>query len=268
MSGIVGMWNLDGRPVEHAVLTALSAPMAHRGPDGEGRWVQGPVGLACQLFRVTPESATETQPLVGSSGAVLVFDGRLDNREDLLASLKTSQGVRPDSPDPALVLGAYEAFGDRFPERLNGDFALGLFDHRRRQLLLARDAMGVRPLYYCRTRETFLFASEIKALLAHPLVSRRPDDDQLAEFLLGGPARDNQGFTFFRGVSSVLPGYFVIATPQEFAARRYWDFDATRRTRLGSFQEYAAGFRYHFEQAVRRRLRSAHAVALGVSGGL
>jgi len=99
-------------------------------------------------------------------------------------------------------------------------------------------------------------------------VSRRPDDDQLAEFLLGGPARDNQGFTFFRGVSSVLPGYFVIATPQEFAARRYWDFDATRRTRLGSFQEYAAGFRYHFEQAVRRRLRSAHAVALGVSGGL
>ncbi|MBI4382316.1 MAG: hypothetical protein HY574_14155 [candidate division NC10 bacterium] len=267
MSGIIGIWNLDGRPVEEGVLTGMSATLAHRGPDGEELWIQGPTGLACRLLRVTPEAATETQPLVHSSGTVLVFDGRLDNREELLASLTASPSISPDSPDPALVLAAYEVFGERFPERLTGDFALGLLDPSRRQLLLARDAIGVRPLYYAHPRNTFLFASEIKALLVHPRVSAGPNDDVLAEFLLDLP-RNDQGLTFFEGVSSLPPAHMAILTPGGFVTRRYWDFDPTRRVRLGSFQEYAEAFRHYFEQAVRRRLRSAYPVAVSVSGGL
>ena len=87
MSGIVGMWNLDGRPVEPGFLAAMSAALAHRGPDGEGRWAQGPVGMACQLLKVTPEATAETQPLV-RSGLAVVFDGRLDDREELLRALE------------------------------------------------------------------------------------------------------------------------------------------------------------------------------------
>ncbi len=270
MSGIIGVWNLDGRPVERALLARLSATLAHRGPDGEGLWLEGPVGLACQLLRVTPEAATETQPLVHGSGAVVVFDGRLDNREELLALLKGAPGISADSPDPALVLAAYEAFGEKFPERLNGDFALGLFDPHRQQLLLARDALGVRPVYYCRTGETFLFASEIKALLAHPEVSVRANDDALADFLLHNQTQDRLGLgeTCFEGVYSIPPAHMALLTPNEFATRRYWDFDTTRRIRLGSFPEYAQAFRHYFEQAVRRRLRSAYPVATSVSGGL
>lgn len=268
MSGIIGIWNLDERPVEGGVFAGMSATLAHRGPDGEARWIEGPIGLACQLLRVTPEAATETQPLVHSSGAVIVFDGRLDNREELLASLRRSPGVSGDSPDPALVLAAYEIFGKRFPERLNGDFALGLFDPNRRRLLLARDAIGIRPLYYCRVRDTFLFASEIKALLAHPQVSVRPHDDVLAALLARVTAPDNQGLTFFEGVSSLPPAHMAILTPEGFVTRRYWDFDPTRRTRFRTFQEYAEAFRHYFEQAVRRRLRSAYPVAVSVSGGL
>ena len=268
MSGILGIWNLDGRPVAEALLARLSATLAHRGPDGEGVWIQGPVGLACRLFRVTPEASTETQPLVHSSGTALVFDGRLDNREELLASLISSPGVTTRSPDPDLVLATYEAFGDRFAERLNGDFALGLFDPNRQHLLLARDAIGVRPLYYCRTGQTFLFASETKALLAHPLVSRQPNDDHLAQYLLGGVSGDGEGFTFFKGVSSLGPAHLAILTRHGLVTRRYWDFDPSRQTRLGSFPEYAEAFRHHFEQAVRRRLRSAYPVAVSVSGGL
>src|SRR5205823_5159209 len=90
MSGIVGIWNLDGRPVERKLLGRLSATMSHRGLDGEDFWLDGPVGLACQLFRVTPESATEVQPLVDHSGTVLVFNGRLDNRTELLAAIKST----------------------------------------------------------------------------------------------------------------------------------------------------------------------------------
>jgi asparagine synthase (glutamine-hydrolysing) len=254
--------------VEKELLAKMSGTLAHRGPDGEGLWIDGPVGLACQLFRVTPESLNETQPLVHSSGPVLVFNGRLDNREDILDLLKTSSGVSADSPDPTLVLAAYEAFGDRFPERLNGDFALGLFDPRRRQLLLAGDPVGIRPLYYYRTGDTFLFASEIKAILAHPEVSTRPNDDMLAAFLVGDRAQKCHGMTFFEGVSSLPPACIAILTPGRFVTRRYWDFDPSRRIRLGSFEEYGEGFRHHFEQAVQRRIRSAYPVAVPLSGGL
>ncbi len=267
MSGIIGIWNLDGKPVEREVLARMSATLAHRGPDGERMWVEGPVGLACQLFRITPESAEEIQPLVGSSGTVVVFDGRLDNREELLASLKDSHQVSSTSPDPALVLVAYESFGDRLPERLAGDFAFCIFDPNRHHLIIARDSIGIRPLYYCRIRNTFLFASEIKALLVHPEVSTRPNDDVLAQHLLRGD-QDYRGMTFFEGLWSLLPAHTAICTPRRLVTRRYWDFNATQRIRLGSFGEYAEAFRELFEQAVRRRLRSAHPVAVSVSGGL
>lgn len=268
MSGIVGIWNLDGRPVEKSLLSKLSATIVHRGPDGEGMWIQGPVGLACQLFRVTPESLKETQPLVHSSGTVIVFDGRLDNREELLTNLKNGCEISADSPDPALVLAAYDVFGDRFPEHLNGDFALGLFDSKRQQLFLVRDPIGVRPVYYCHAGETFLFASEIKALLAHPAVSTRPNDDTLAQFLIRGPAQNDHGSTLFDGVFNLSPAHMAILTPRGFVTRQYWDFDTMRRIRYKSFDEYAEAFRHHFEKAVRCRMRSAYPVAVSVSGGL
>jgi len=241
MSGIVGVWNLDGRPLAPGLLDDLGVALAHRGPDGDGAWVEGSVGLACRLLRVTPEAARESQPCVSPSGTALVFDGRLDNREDLLASLEDARSVGRDAPDAALVLAAYEVFGERLPERLSGDFALGLFDPHRRQLLLARDAMGVRPLYYCRRAHLIVFASEIKALLVHPDVPARPDDELLARFLLDD-IRGREGRTFFEGVSSVPPACVAIVTPGGCTTRRYWDFDPSRRTRLGSFQEYAAAF--------------------------
>jgi asparagine synthase (glutamine-hydrolysing) len=213
MSGIVGIWNLDGRPVEPDLIRRLNAPLPHRGPDGHGEWVQGPVGLACQLLRVTPESLHEVQPLVHPSGAVIVFDGRLDNREELLSHLKGAWGAEPDSPDPALVLAAYASWGERFPEYLNGDFALAVFDPNRRQLFLARDTMGIRPLYYHRTGDTFLFASEIKAILAHPGVTVRPNADVIAEYVFAGLA--NQGETFFEEVFSLIPAHQALLTPRE-----------------------------------------------------
>lgn len=267
MSGICGVWNLDGRPVEKALLARLSARLAHRGSDAEGLWIEGAIGLACHLHRVTPQSSTETQPLLDSSGAVVVFDGRLDNREEVLASVDPTLRIIPDAPDPAVVLAAYRTFGDPFPERLKGDFALGLFDPSRQQLLLARDAIGIRPLYYARAGDTFVFASEIKAILAHPRVSAQPNDDLLADFLLDG-ARDAQGMTFFNGVLSLVPAHVAILTARGFLTRRYWDFDCSRQVRLESFAEYVEAFRDHFTCAVRRRLRSAHPVAVSVSGGL
>ena len=267
MSGLLGIWNLDGRPVEELLVGSLARTLAHRGSDGCGLWTQGGVGLACQLLRVTPEASAEVQPLVHPSGSVLIFDGRLDNREELLALLPRHVGLTDDAPDPELVLAAYEHYGERFPEHLAGDFALGLFDPIRRQLLLARDPIGIRPLHYARVGSTFLFASEIKTILAHPVITPEPNDDVLAEYLLSGPG-DPMGMTCFKDVFSLLPAHFALLSHGGMEVRRYWDFDLTRRVRYASFEDYAAAFRDHLERAVRRRTRGVAPVVVSLSGGL
>lgn len=268
MSGILGILHLDGRAVDRLALAHLSAAQRHRGPL-EGIRTDGATGLACRVTRIAPESIAETQPVVDVGGAMIVFDGRLDNREELLGALAPDASVSRQSPDAVLALAAYRSFGEDFPGRLNGDFALGLYDPHHRHLLLARDAVGVRPLYYHRTRELFLFASDIKTLLSHPGVESRPDDDTLADFLFGrfaGQGPHEQ--TFFQNIVSVLPGHLVVASRDGIRTRRYWDFDPTRRLRFPRGADYTDAFKEVFERAVQRRLRSMAPVAVSVSGGL
>ena len=131
MSGIVGIWNRDGEPLEPSWLARCSATLAHRGVDGEERWIRGPVGLACQLLRVTPESAGERQPALDAAGAALVFDGRLDNREEILAALPATAPVTTASPDPVLVLAAYRAFGETFGSEAVAGFDAAVGDGER-----------------------------------------------------------------------------------------------------------------------------------------
>ena len=268
MSGILGIWNLDGRPANNEQVASLSAGLSSRAVDGQEVWTQGSVGFAYQYLRITPESVAERQPFVAPSGTVVVFDGRLDNREELTLSVGGGPGPAETSSDAAVVLAAYELFGERFAEHLNGDFALALFDPHKQQLLLARDAIGVRPLYYCNLRNTFVFASEIKAILAHPEVDRRPNDDALADLLMPGDARCRD-LTCFRGIFSLVPGHLGTVTPtRRWAVRQYFTFDSGRSIRYKSFPEYAEAFRTLFDQAVRRRIRSAYPTAVSVSGGL
>src|SRR5712671_4039975 len=124
MSGIVGLFNLDGRPVEPSELKRLAAASRHRAVDGEDFWIGSAVGIGHQHFRVTPESLGECQPLVSPSGTVVVFDGRLDNRQEIIEACAVSASASADAPDAALALAAYERFGEGFAVHLNGDFAL------------------------------------------------------------------------------------------------------------------------------------------------
>ena len=265
MSGIVGVWNLNGHPLDPAVLSRMSGSLQLRGPDGESRQVAGSIGLAHQHSWVTPEETGEVQPLVGRAGVMLAMDGRLDNRDELLPAL----GLPKTASDAACLLAAYGVWKERFAERLNGDFAVAVFDAARQQLLLIRDSIGVRPLYYYRDERLFVFASEIKALLAHPDVPVRPDDEGLADYmLLGARPLDRQDITCFAGISAVVPAHLVIITPDGVVTQRYWDFDPGHAIRLGSFDEYAEAFRERFAEAVRRRTRSNRPVAVSVSGGL
>jgi len=268
LSGIAGVFNLDGAPVDVALLESMAATMAHRGRDGMGRWASGPAGLAVQLLRVTPESAAEVAPYVYPGGLVVGWDGRLDNREELLGLLDGQPHVERGCPDPVLVAAAYRKYGEDFPARLNGDFALALWDGATRLLLLARDAMGLRPLHYTLAAGSLVFGSEIKALFAHPRVPRFPDHTMLAQFFFGGLGSSHEGRTFFAGIHDVPPGWVVAASPAGIRRWCCWDFSPGEPLRLPRLEDYVEAFRHHFTVAVQRRLRTAYPVGVTVSGGV
>ena len=151
--------------------------------------------------------------------------------------------------------------------RLNGDFALALFDTAERKLLLARDAIGPRPLYYFKNTSAVVFASEIKALLAHPAAPREPSREGLGEYLIGaqGPFSST---TLFKDIYRVIPAHTTVFTREKVVSRKYWDFDPSNEVRLRNFDEYAEALSFQFERAVKRRIRSSYPVGVFVSGGL
>src|SRR2546426_5463820 len=184
MCGIVGALELDrsALPSRH-VLESMAAAIAHRGPDEHGVWVDGCVGLAARRLRVV-DLATGQQPLSNEDGSLrLVANGEIYNAGELRDDLRRKGHVFTSRTDIEVILHAYEDEGPACLERLEGMFAFALWDGRRQRLVLARDRFGEKPLYYARLSRTLLFASESKALLMHPRVSRELDWTALARYL-------------------------------------------------------------------------------------
>jgi asparagine synthase (glutamine-hydrolysing) len=264
LSGIFGIVHFDGRPVDPGEVHRMNRAARARAVDGEAIWIDAAAAIGHHYSRVTPESIAERQPAVWDD-AVLSFDGRLDNRDELIGCCPSAPPAESALSDAALVLAAYRTFGERCAARLVGDFAFAIWDARHRRLLLARDVMAARPLYYVSLQNGIAFASEIKSLLAHPAVAARPDEDGLADLLLNGYSDGHT--TWFENIRTVPPGSVVAVSPDRSTVARAWEFQ-DREIRYVSGSEYVDHFRALFTQAVKRRLRSAHPVAVAVSGGL
>ena len=278
MSGVCGVVRLDGGPVSRGTLEAMLDAAAFRGPDGRGSWRGGidgvetgdargdaSVALGQLALHTTPESVHERQPLVDAeAGLVLVADARLDNRDELLRELTPRRGAGIVT-DAELILAAYRAWGEECAERLLGDFAVAVWDGRKRSLFLARDVMGMRALYYRVERDRVLFATEVKQILAAPGVDREIFERAVGAHLVGayGPAE----WTFWEGIAQVPPGHVVVVAAEDVRSRRYWELDPGRRIRYRSDEEYAEHFRALFADAVRARLRSVAPVGVLLSGG-
>jgi asparagine synthase (glutamine-hydrolysing) len=211
----------------------------------------------------------DDRPAAAAPSVRVAFDGRLDNRDDLIDACRERRRISTASSDAELAAAGYDVFGLDFARHLLGDFAVAVIDARARRVVLARDAMGIRPLYYRRTPTSLVFASDIKTLLADPDFEARPNNQLLAELLLRRThRRPSDGSTLFAGVSQVPPAHVAIFTATDERIHRYWDFDRCATTGCQSFDEYADAFRHHFQRAVKRRIRSANPVAVAVSGGL
>jgi len=266
MSGIAAVFNRDRRPVDRAVLGRVSSAIAHRGPDGEGRWIDGPIGLGHQMLHTTPESRLERQPAVSERGSHrLVYDGRLDNADDVRSAIRGNGRRVTDPTDAALILLAYDLWGDECPGHLIGDFAFVLWDGDRRECFCARDALGLKAFYYYLDDRLFVCGSELRQILAHPDVACGPHEGVIGEYLAGAVTSVDE--TLFHDVRRLPAAHCLRVAAGRATRRRYWDIDPERRVRFATDAAYAESFLTLFKDVVAAHGRAVETLGTELSGG-
>ncbi|MFB7125643.1 asparagine synthase (glutamine-hydrolyzing) [Kitasatospora xanthocidica] len=267
MCGITG-WVAFERDLtaERGVIDAMTATQARRGPDAGGVHLEPHAVLGHRRLAVI-DIAGGVQPMTvehdGRTLAVLTYSGEVYNHRELRAELEAAGHRFRTRSDTEVVLRAYLEWGEHLAERLNGMFAFAVWDIRREELLLVRDRMGVKPLYYHRTPDGVVFGSEVKALFAHPAVRPVVDLDGLRELL--GYAR-TPGLTPYRDIHEVRPGHVVRVRREGLSVRRYWALEA--REHRDSLEATVATVRALLDDIVHRQLEADVPLCSLLSGGL
>jgi asparagine synthase (glutamine-hydrolysing) len=267
VSGIAGIIRFDGASVEPGLVEKMTAAMPYRGPDGIHHWVKGSVALGQCMLRTTPESLEEKQPLCNEDESlVLVMDGRVDNWEELRRELLGCGARLRDRSDAELVLKAYETWGQECVSHIDGDFALVVWDERKRTAFCARDRMGCKPFNYRWDGTTFVFASEPHAILALPWIGQEVNEGVLAEFLADEwYSRDE---TLWKGIDRLVAAHAMAVDASGPHITQYWEVDLWEELPYRKDEEFIEHYRHLFADTVRRLSRSHRAVAYEVSGGL
>jgi asparagine synthase (glutamine-hydrolysing) len=271
MCGIAGYWNLrSGRPAEAEVLAAMTGTLTHRGPDEDGFFLDGPVGLGNRRLQVV-DPAGGHQPMANEDGTVqVVYNGEIYNHAELRAELvRLGHRFRTRSDTEAIV-HAYEEWGPRCVRRFNGMFAFALWDRPRQRLLLARDRLGIKPLYYHLGADGVTFGSELKAVVAAPWVPLDWDMEAVDDFLT---------YEFVPAPRSIVAGIAKLPAATwllldagrpdaPIAPHRYWHLESAQHPAPGDPEEAAAGLRDRLGTAIRRRLMADVPLGAFLSGGI
>ncbi len=274
MCGICGVLGLgpDGPTVAADEVRAMAATLAHRGPDAEGWYVSPDARLGLGFRRLSiVDLATGDQPMSNEDGSVwLVFNGEIYNHADHRPTLEARGHVYRSRADSEAIIHLYEEYGPDCVHHLRGMFAFALWDARTRRLLLARDRVGIKPLYYTRVGRRLLFGSEIKALLANDAVERRLDETALSLYLTF--AATPAPHTLFEGIRKLAPGHRLIVDAESGAEtlERYWeplpdpDWQGARRTP----GEYVERLEQLVRESIGLRMMSDVPYGAFLSGGL
>jgi asparagine synthase (glutamine-hydrolysing) len=267
LSGIVGILNLDGAPVDRELLSRMTQHLAPRGPDAQNIWVEGNVGLGHTLLRTTWESKSEHQPLSLDVQVFITADCRIDARADLIAELTAhGRSVGNDAPDPELILHAYAVWDERCAEHLLGDFSFTIWDGRRRALFAARDHFGVKAFFYTRAGQSLIFSNMLSCVRMHPAVSSQLDELAVADFLLFGYGQD-PGRTSFSHIHRLPAAHVLTINGPNVCVKRYWELPVEEELRYQRRAEFAEHFLELLELTTRERLRT-NRVGVFMSGGL
>jgi asparagine synthase (glutamine-hydrolysing) len=267
MSGIVGIFNRDGRPVDRELFARTLESISHRGPDGNEQWVNVNIALGHQMMWTTPEAHYETQPLLDENKHFcLVMDGRVDNRTEVKKALADAGfPVRKDT-DADIMLRAYECWGESFPFRIVGDFAVAIWDARKRQLFCTRDVFGVKPFYYGLHGNSFIFSSEVRSFFADPSFPCEPNEGFVGELLANAITSKEE--TLYQQMFRLPPAHSMTVDGNGIKKQRYWDFDPKKEVRYRNDAEYAEQFLELFTEVLTQQMRSDRPVGADLSGGL
>ena len=262
MSVQAGVLNFDGQPLDRGLLEELSQMAERYGPDGESKYIDGPLGMVYRPFHTTSESRSERQPETCAGGFVLTWDGRLDNRDELRSELHDQLGS--DLTDVAVVKAAFERWGLDCLCKIIGDWALVIWNPQQRELTLARDYLGIRTLYYYLSSARVIWCTDL-ACIAERNGPFTLSEQYVAGYLVTWP---DAHLTPYREIHAVPPGNLVRIRDGVDSLRQYWAFTPSATTHYRTDVEYEDHFRQLFRQAVRRRLRCDSPILTELSGGL
>lgn len=271
MCGIAGLINLDGAPASPTLLQSMTDAIAHRGPDGEGHWIEGPVGLGHRRLAIIDLSPLAHQPMVSIEHRyVLIYNGEIYNFRELRAELEAAGFWFRSQSDSEVLLAALSHWGPDALTRLNGMFAFALWDRKDRTLMLARDRYGIKPLYFAQQGGSFSFASEQKALLVNPAFQRRLDKSALLEYFTFQNLFTDR--TLLEDVSLLPAGHFATLdlsrSDPKLKLTQYWDYHFREPEHPASPEEYREELDRLFNQAVKRQLVSDVELGSYLSGGM
>jgi asparagine synthase (glutamine-hydrolysing) len=261
MSVQFGRWNLDRKPIDASYFEKTKAAISPYGPDGGHAYFGDHIGILYRAFHTTQESRREKQPHSLKSGAIITWDGRLDNRTELIRDL--GRVLTIDPTDLEIVATAYDRWGTDCFSRLIGDWALAVWDGRVPSLTLAKDFLGVRQLYYSIDRDRIMWSTILDPIV---LLSERRfllSEEYIAGWLSFNPAAH---LTPYVGVHSVPPSSYVLLSPGKRTVKKYWDFNPAKRIVYQTDREYEDHFRTVFAEVIRRRLRTDSPILAELSG--
>ncbi len=267
MSGFICIVHFDGRSADPELLASLTESLAFRRPDGQGQWLDGPVGLGVAKFAATDEAQREQQPLSLDGEVWIVADARIDRRRELSTELQRhlAEELR-DATDAELILHAYRVWQEQATEHLLGDFSFAIWDRRRQRLFCARDHFGVRPLYYAEGDGQVAISNSLSCLRRHPAVSSELNEQAIADYLLFGMNYDPTTTTF-TDVRRLPAAHSQTWTLGRCDHRRYWRLSTEASSPAEPEGGWVERFRELFRVAVEDRLRTG-SVGVLMSGGL
>jgi asparagine synthase (glutamine-hydrolysing) len=271
MSGIVGILNIDGAPVDRPLLQLLTDFQAFRGPDAQQIWINenggGHVGFGYTLLNTTEEDEQGYQPYSLDGKSWIVADARVDGRRELIATLtEHSRCDLKRATDVELILRAYDVWQEDCVEHLLGDFAFGIWDEARQHLFCARDHMGTKLLYYADLGSCVIFSNTLNCVRQHPVVSDTLNDSAIADFLLF-EGNQNPGTTSFADIQRLPPAHRAIWSRSGLQMNRYWTMPIDEPIFYKRPDDYCDRFKELLREAVSDRLRNK-TVAVFMSGGL
>lgn len=240
--------------------------LSHRGPDGSDSVYFNNVFLSHYHLWITPEEVEERQPLNNGSGSLfIIFDGRLDNRDELINLINPANKELENKSDASLLLLLYEILGDKSFEKLIGPYSVVIYDKNRKRVICARDPLAERGFFFHINKNLFIASSEEQAILSHPEVSKTLNEKNIAHYFAIEALRD--GSTFFKDIRELLPGHILIFENKKAAAKKFHEFKPLR-IRYGDDGEYAEHYRELLEKSVACRMRCSTPASIMLSGGM